>query len=79
MSVPHGSLCANSASAKTPSRASTARYFLNGIPIFTAELKNPLTGQEAEDAIRQYRNDRPPHKAISTIGASPDASRTQRL
>ncbi|MFQ5946128.1 MAG: type I restriction endonuclease [Anaerolineae bacterium] len=24
--------------------------FLNGIPIFTAELKNPLTGQTVEDA-----------------------------
>ena len=31
--------------------------FLNGIPIFTAELKNPLTGQTVEDAIRQYRTD----------------------
>ena len=29
--------------------------FLNGIPLFTAELKNPLTGQDIEDAIRQYR------------------------
>jgi hypothetical protein len=29
--------------------------FLNGIPIFTAELKNPLTGQEVENAIRQYK------------------------
>ena len=25
--------------------------FLNGIPIFTAELKNPLNGQDVEDAI----------------------------
>ena len=32
--------------------------FLNGIPIFTAELKNPLTGQDVSDAIRQYREDR---------------------
>jgi len=31
---------------------------LNGIPIFTAELKNPLTGQNVEDAIHQYRYDR---------------------
>ena len=29
--------------------------FLNGIPIFTAELKNPLTGQTVQHAIRQYR------------------------
>jgi type I restriction enzyme, R subunit len=32
--------------------------FLNGIPIFTAEVKNPLTGQDIEDAIRQYKTDR---------------------
>ena len=32
--------------------------FLNGIPIFTAELKNPLTGQTVQDAIGQYRTDR---------------------
>jgi type I restriction enzyme R subunit len=29
--------------------------FLNGIPIFTAELKNPLSGQDIEDAIKQSR------------------------
>lgn len=29
--------------------------FLNGIPIFTVELKNPFNGQNVEDAIRQYR------------------------
>ena len=34
--------------------------FLNGLPIFTAELKNPLTGQNVEDAVRQYRLDRDP-------------------
>ena len=34
--------------------------FLNGLPIFTVELKNPLTGQTVEDAIRQYRTQRDP-------------------
>ena len=34
--------------------------FLNGIPLFTGELKNPLSGQTVEDAIHQYRNDRDP-------------------
>jgi type I restriction enzyme, R subunit len=29
--------------------------FLNGIPIFTAELKNPLNGQDVKDAIDQYK------------------------
>ena len=33
---------------------------LNGIPVATAELKNPLTGQTVEHAIRQYRHDRDP-------------------
>ena len=32
--------------------------FLNGLPIFTVELKEPLTGQTVEDAVRQYRQDR---------------------
>ncbi|MPS47537.1 DEAD/DEAH box helicase family protein [Methylobacillus sp.] len=27
---------------------------LNGLPVVTAELKNPLTGQRAADAMRQY-------------------------
>ncbi|MBI2839689.1 MAG: type I restriction endonuclease subunit R [Acidobacteria bacterium] len=38
--------------------------FLNGIPIFTAELKNPLTGQTVEDAIQQYRFDRDPREPL---------------
>ena len=33
--------------------------FVNGIPVATAELKNPLTGQTVENAIAQYRTDRP--------------------
>ncbi|MGA7982421.1 MAG: type I restriction endonuclease, partial [Chromatiaceae bacterium] len=37
---------------------------LNGIPIGTVELKNPLTGQTVEDACRQYRHDRDPHEPI---------------
>jgi type I restriction enzyme, R subunit len=34
--------------------------FLNGIPIVTAELKNSLTGQAAENAKGQYKQDRLP-------------------
>ena len=33
---------------------------LNGIPIATAELKNPLTAQNVQHAIEQYKNDRDP-------------------
>ncbi|MDI6809468.1 MAG: DEAD/DEAH box helicase family protein [Candidatus Eisenbacteria bacterium] len=38
--------------------------FLNGLPLFTAELKNPLTGQNVESAVKQYRSDRDPREAL---------------
>jgi type I restriction enzyme R subunit len=38
--------------------------FLNGLPIATAELKNPLTGQTYRHAIRQYKNDRDPRQKL---------------
>src|SRR3990172_5607692 len=38
--------------------------FLNGLPIFTIELKNPLTGQTVQNAIRQYRQDRDPREPL---------------
>lgn len=31
---------------------------VNGLPVVTAELKNPMTGQRVGDAIRQYQHDR---------------------
>lgn len=31
---------------------------LNGLPVATAELKNPMTGQRAADAIKQYTEER---------------------
>ncbi len=37
---------------------------LNGIPVATVELKNPLTGQTVEDARRQYQHDRDPREPI---------------
>ena len=37
---------------------------LNGIPVATVELKNPLTGQRVEDARRQYKEDRDPREPI---------------
>ena len=42
--------------------------FLNGIPVFTAELKNPLTGQTVEHAVYQYRNDRDPREPLFAFG-----------
>jgi type I restriction enzyme R subunit len=37
---------------------------VNGLPIVTLELKNPLSGQTAADAIHQYRNHRDPREPI---------------
>jgi type I restriction enzyme R subunit len=37
---------------------------LNGIPVATAELKNPMTGQTWRDAVRQYQHDRDPSDLI---------------
>lgn len=34
--------------------------FVNGLPVFTSELKNPMTGQDVYDAVVQYRRDRNP-------------------
>ena len=34
--------------------------FLNGMPIITMELKNHYTGQNVENAVRQYQTDRDP-------------------
>ena len=38
--------------------------FLNGIPLFTAELKSPLNGQTVEAAVRQYKKDRDPREPL---------------
>lgn len=37
---------------------------INGIPVVTLELKNPLSGQTAANAIQQYRHDRDPREPI---------------
>jgi type I restriction enzyme, R subunit len=42
--------------------------FLNGIPIFTAELKNLFNGQDVEDAIRQYKTNRDPREPLLSYG-----------
>ncbi|MGH2572962.1 MAG: type I restriction endonuclease [Actinomycetota bacterium] len=38
--------------------------FVNGLPVATAELKNPLTHQNVEHAMAQYRTDRDPRDAL---------------
>ena len=43
--------------------------FVNGVPVATAELKNPLTGQRVEHAILQYRKDRDPkNRTLRRVG-----------
>ena len=37
---------------------------VNGIPVASVELKNPMTGQTVDDALRQYRGDRDPREPI---------------
>ena len=39
-------------------------FFVNGIPVATAELKSQTAGQNVKHAIKQYRNDRNPSDLI---------------
>ncbi len=59
---------------------------VNGLPVATAELKNPLTGQSVEHAIAQYRADRDPgnvtlaRRALVHFAVDPDrVAMTTRL
>jgi type I restriction enzyme R subunit len=38
--------------------------FINGLPLFTAELKNQFTGQNVLNAVRQYQTDRDPKEKL---------------
>ncbi|WP_347275278.1 RNA-binding domain-containing protein [Candidatus Kuenenia sp.] len=38
--------------------------FLNGLPVVTMELKNPMSGQTVEDAKHQYKADRDPKEKL---------------
>ena len=42
--------------------------FINGLPIFTFELKNNLTKQNANDAVHQYKRDRNPREKLFSFG-----------
>ena len=42
--------------------------FLNGLPLFTVELKNPFTGQNVQHAIEQYRTKRDPREPLFAFG-----------
>ena len=49
-------------------RALDIGLFINGLPVFTFELKNSLTKQTADDAIEQYRRDRNPREKLFELG-----------
>lgn len=42
--------------------------FVNGLPIATFELKNYITNQTVEDAVKQYKTDRDPREPIFAFG-----------
>jgi len=55
-------------SEKDENKSLDLGIFLNGLPIFSAELKNPLNGQDVQNAIRQYQNDRDPREPLFKFG-----------
>ena len=42
--------------------------FVNGLPVFTFELKNSLTKQTVDDAVWQYKKDRNPREKLFEFG-----------
>lgn len=42
--------------------------FVNGLPVFTFELKNNITNQTVEDAVQQFQRDRDPREPLFTFG-----------
>ena len=49
-------------------RALDIGLFINGLPVFTFELKNSLTKQTVDDAVWQYRKDRNPREKLFGFG-----------
>ena len=49
-------------------RALDIGLFINGLPVFTFELKNRLTKQTYKDAIWQYKRDRDPPEPLFKFG-----------
>ena len=42
--------------------------FVNGLPVFTFELKNNITKQTVDDAVQQYQRDRDPRELLFGFG-----------
>lgn len=51
-------------SETNPDLALDFAIFINGLPVITCELKNQLTKQDVDDAVRQYKQDRDPREPI---------------
>ncbi len=51
-------------SEQDPTKSVDLMLSVNGLPVATAELKNPLTHQDVHHAIRQYREDRKPTELL---------------
>ena len=49
-------------------RALDIGLFINGLPVFTFELKNSLTKQTVADAVWQYKKDRNPREKLFEFG-----------
>ena len=49
-------------------RALDIGLFINGLPVFTFELKNSLTKQTVHDAVWQYQKDRNPREKLFKFG-----------
>ena len=49
-------------------RALDIGLFINGLPVFTFELKNNLTKQTVGDAVQQYKRDRNPREKLFELG-----------
>lgn len=50
--------------SKTSEKSLDVVLSVNGVPLVSVELKNPMTGQTVEHALRQYRSDRDPREPI---------------
>ncbi|MDK7332958.1 type I restriction endonuclease, partial [Lactobacillus crispatus] len=55
-------------SVSKPGDAIDLVAFVNGLPIFTFELKNNITKQTVEDAVAQYHRDRDPRDPLFGFG-----------
>jgi type I restriction enzyme R subunit len=50
--------------SKSSEKSLDVALSINGIPVASVELKNAMTGQTIENALRQYRTDRDPREPV---------------